>query len=44
MDKVSKNQIETLTINNNNYYYNNIKSKWTPIEPIIKNVKVCKFQ
>ncbi len=44
MDKVSKNQIETLTINYYYYYYNNIKSKWTPIEPIIKNIKVCKFQ
>jgi hypothetical protein len=24
------------------YYYNNIESKWTPIEPIIKDIKVGK--
>ncbi len=28
----------------NRYYDNNIKSKWTPIEPIIKNIKVGKSQ
>jgi hypothetical protein len=28
----------------NHYYDNNIKSKWTPIESIIKNIKVGKSQ
>jgi hypothetical protein len=26
------------------YYDNDIESKWTPIEPIIKNIKIGKFQ
>jgi hypothetical protein len=26
----------------NHYYNNNIDSKWTPIEPIIKDIKVDK--
>jgi hypothetical protein len=25
----------------NHYYNNNIESKWTPIEPIIKDIRVC---
>jgi hypothetical protein len=37
--------IETLIVEKcNNYHNNNIKSKWRPIEPIIKNIKVHKFQ
>jgi len=28
----------------NHYYDNNIESKWTPIEPIIKDMKVGKSQ
>jgi hypothetical protein len=28
----------------NHYYDNNIESKWTPIEPIIKDIKVGKSQ
>ncbi len=28
----------------NHYYNDNIKSKWTPIEPITKNIKVSKTQ
>ncbi len=28
----------------NHYHENNIKSKWTPIEPIIKDIKVGKSQ
>jgi len=27
-----------------NHYYENIDSKWTPIEPIIKDIKVDKSQ
>jgi hypothetical protein len=27
-----------------NHYYNNIKSKWTPIEPIIKEIRVGRSQ
>jgi hypothetical protein len=27
-----------------NYYYNNIELKWTPIEPIIKYIRVGKSQ
>jgi hypothetical protein len=26
-----------------NYYDNNIESKWTSIEPIIKDIKIGKF-
>jgi len=28
----------------NHYYKNNVESKWTPIEPIIKDIKVGKSQ
>jgi hypothetical protein len=28
----------------NHYYDNNIESKWTPIEPVIKDIKVGKSQ
>jgi hypothetical protein len=28
--------------NFNNYYNDNIKSKWTPIKPITKDIKVNK--
>jgi hypothetical protein len=38
-------KIRTLTREKyNHYYYNNIESKWTPIEPIIKDIKVGKSQ
>jgi hypothetical protein len=38
-------KIGTLTREKYNHYYNNnIESKWTPIEPIIKNIKVGKSQ
>jgi hypothetical protein len=33
-------KIGTLTKEKYNYYYNNIESKWTPIEPIIKDIRV----
>ncbi len=37
--------IRTLTREKYNHYYNNnIESKWTPIEPIIKDIKVGKSQ
>jgi hypothetical protein len=40
-----KNLIRTLTREKYSHYYNdNIESKWTAIEPIIKNIKVGKFQ
>jgi hypothetical protein len=40
-----KNLIVTLTREKYNHYYdNNIESKWTPIETIIKDVRVCKSQ
>jgi hypothetical protein len=29
-------------ITRNNNYYNNIESKWTPIEPVIKDITVGK--
>jgi hypothetical protein len=36
-------KIGTLTKKNKNHYYdNNIQSKWTPIEPIIKDIRVGK--
>ncbi len=36
-------KIGTLTKNIYNHYYdNNIESKWTPIEPIIKDIRVGK--
>jgi hypothetical protein len=36
-------KIGTLTKEIYNYYYdNNIESKWTPIEPIIKDIRVGK--
>jgi hypothetical protein len=36
-------KIGTLTREKHNYYYyNNIESKWTPIEPIIKDITVGK--
>jgi hypothetical protein len=36
-------EIGTLTRKKYNHYYNNnIESKWTPIEPIIKDIQVCK--
>jgi hypothetical protein len=38
-------KIGTLTREKYNHYYdNNIDSKWTPIEPIIKDIKVGKSQ
>ncbi len=43
MFQISK--IGTLTRKKYNHYYdNNIDSKWTPIEPIIKDIKVGKSQ
>ncbi len=43
MFQISK--IGTLTKEKYNHYYdNNIRSKWTPIEPIIKDIKVGKSQ
>jgi hypothetical protein len=40
-----KSKIGTLTREKYSHYYdNNIESKWTPIEPIIKDIKVAKFQ
>jgi hypothetical protein len=37
--------IGTLTREKYSHYYDNdIESKWTPIEPIIKNIKIVKFQ
>jgi hypothetical protein len=45
MDNVSKKKIGILTGEKYNHYYdNNIESKWTPIEPIIKDMKVGKSQ
>jgi hypothetical protein len=45
MDHVSKFKIGTLMRKiYNQYYDNNIESKWTPIEPMIKVVRVCKSQ
>jgi hypothetical protein len=45
MDNVSKKKIGILTWEKYNHYYdNNIESKWTPIEPIIKDMKVGKSQ
>ncbi len=36
-------KIGTLTREKHNYYYyNNIESKWTPIEPIIKDITIGK--
>ncbi len=36
-------KIGTLTREKYNYYYyNNIESKWTPIEPIIKDITIGK--
>jgi hypothetical protein len=35
--------IETITKENCNHYHNN-NIKWTPIEPIIKNIRVVKTQ
>jgi hypothetical protein len=38
-------EIGTLTRERYSHYYdNNIKSKWIPIEPIIKYTRVCKSQ
>jgi hypothetical protein len=37
-------KIGTLIREKYNHYYNNIESKWTPIEPINKNIKVGKMQ
>jgi hypothetical protein len=38
-------KIETLIREKYNHYYNNnIELKWTPIEPIIKNIRIGKFQ
>jgi hypothetical protein len=33
-------KIGTLTKEKYNHYHSNIESKWTPIEPIIKDIKV----
>jgi len=35
-------KIGTLTREKYDHYYNNIESKWTPIEPIIKDIRVGK--
>jgi len=38
-------KIRTLTREKYNHYYNNnIESKWTPIEPIVKNIRIGKSQ
>jgi hypothetical protein len=37
-------KIGTLIREKYNHYYNNIESKWTPIELIIKNIRVGKSQ
>ncbi len=42
MFQISK--IGPLTREKYSYYYNNIESKWTPIEPIIKYIRVSKSQ
>jgi len=39
-----KNLIGTLTKEKYNHYYNNIESKWTPIKPIIKYIRIGKYQ
>jgi hypothetical protein len=39
-----KKLIGTLTREKYIHYYNNIESKWTPIEPIIKNIRIGKSQ
>jgi hypothetical protein len=45
MDNVPKLQIGTLINEKCNHYYDNdIESKCTPIEFIIKNIKGCKTQ
>jgi hypothetical protein len=45
MDNVSNFKIGTLTREKYNHYYdNNIEPKWIPIEPIIKDIRVCKSQ
>ncbi len=36
-------KIETLIKNKYSHYCKNIESKWTPIESIIKNMKIDKF-
>jgi hypothetical protein len=43
MDNVLKFKIGTLT-KKIHYYNNNIESKWTPIEPIIKVINIDKSQ
>ncbi len=45
MDNVLNSKIGTLTREKYNHYYdNNIESQWTPIQPIIKDVRVGKSQ
>jgi hypothetical protein len=45
LDNVSKTLIKTLTSKKISYYHNNnIQSKWTPIEHIIKDIRVDKTQ
>jgi len=44
MDNVSNSKMGTLIRKKYSHYYdNNIESKWTPIEPIIKDIKIGKF-
>ncbi len=45
MDNVLNFKIGTLTREKSNHYYNNnIDSRWTLIEPIIKDIRVDKSQ
>jgi hypothetical protein len=37
-------KIGTLKREKYNHYYNNIESKWTPIQPIVKYIKFGKSQ
>ncbi len=37
-------KIGTLTKEKYSHYYDNNESKWTPIEPIIKDIRIDKFQ
>jgi len=37
-------KIRTLTKGKYSHYYHNIESKWTPIEHIIKDIKIGKSQ
>jgi hypothetical protein len=44
MNNVSKSKMEHSQEKKNSHYYNNIESKWTPIETIIKDIRVGKSQ